>query len=340
MMRGLTDPARRRVERRLGFLEAHADRLVVDGDTHITALDRLAPELAGRVAANPNYFHGRPIPVEELLWEMDRADVDLALSWQNPSATPYGDDEEANFEALLAANRYIHQAARRHPVRIIPAGWTDPKALGVERACRLAGICVGEFGFGVVKMNPAQNRYPIDSDMVLEVVDTIVGLGAVPAFHYGADTPFTPAEGLARVAARHPDHPVIGVHMGGGGAAFVEADELYQRSRALGLEHPNLHFVLSAKRDTHIESDLITYRLAGPPFAHNLSFGSDAPYGRVSWNFGGARAMLASLAEGRDHPDPRLRARPGLFDDDARTDLLGRNLVHLLIATDRRLLAA
>lgn len=339
-MSGLTDDARKRVERRLAFLEAHESGLVVDGDTHITDLEHLPPALAARLAAGPDYFHGRPISAEQLLWELDQAGVDLAHCWQNPSATVYGEDPAANFDALLAANRYVHDAASRLPTRIVPAGWTDPKALGVDRACRLASICVREFGFGVVKMNPAQNRYPIDSDEVFRVVDTIVGLGAVPAFHYGADTPFTPAEGLARVAMRHPHHPIIGVHMGGGGAGFVEAEPLYRQSRQLGLDHPNLHFILSAKRDTHIESDLITYRQAGPPFAHNLTFGSDAPYGRVSWNFGGARAMLESLRRGREHPDPRMRATPDLVDDDAYTDLLGRNFVRLLIASHHRLLAA
>src|SRR5690606_1246334 len=127
-----------------------------------------------------------------------------------------------------------------HPTRVIPAGWTDPKALGLTRAIELARSCVEIRGMAVVKMNPAQNEYAIDDPRVLEVVDEIVALGAIPAFHFGSDTPHTPPGGLAVVAERHPQHPLIAVHMGGGGGHFVEAEETYQAARRLGLTHPNI----------------------------------------------------------------------------------------------------
>jgi predicted TIM-barrel fold metal-dependent hydrolase len=271
---------------------------------------------------------------------MDAAGVDMALSWQNPAVLEYGDDPATNHERLSAANRYILDLATRYPDRIIPAGWTDPKALGVEGAIVLARRCVREWGFPVVKMNPAQNGFPIDSPVVLEVVDAVVAEGAVPAFHFGGDTEFTPAEGLERVAERHPEHPVIAVHMGGGGSHYVHGEPLYLASRALGLRRPNIFYILSAKRDTHIESDVVSYRLAGPPFSRNLAVASDAPYGKVAWNFGGYRGMFAAMRDGARHTDPRLRDRPGLLDDEAVQDLMGRNLADLVIATDRRLLGA
>jgi predicted TIM-barrel fold metal-dependent hydrolase len=269
---------------------------------------------------------------------MDHARVDMALCWQNPAAITYTDHPRDNFAVLRAANAAIFDLAQRHPTRVIPAGWTDPQALGEDAAAQLVQICVEEWGFPIVKMNPAQNRYPIDSPMVLRMVERIVSLGAVPAFHFGADTEFTPAEGLRAVAQRHPDWPVIGVHMGGGGSAYVEGEPLYQAARALGLASPNIFFVLSAKRDTHMENDLISYRLAGPPFAHNIAVASDAPYGRISWNFGGFRAMFATLRDGATHGDARLRANPGLFDEAAVQDFMGRNLADLVIRTDLRLL--
>ena len=58
--------------------------------------------------------------------------------------------------------------------------------------------------------------------------------------------------------------------MGGGGASYNEADTLYAESRALGLRQSNIHFALSAKRDTHIESDLIAYQAAGTPFLQSI----------------------------------------------------------------------
>ena len=311
--------ARERIAERQAHLLRVREHVVIDADTHPSDPRTLPPAMAARVAADPGYFHGRPISGEELLAELDVSGVDMALAWQNPAATAYPGDPAGNRAALLAANRYVADLAARHPTRIIPAGWTDPRALGVAAACALAQLCVRELGMPVVKLNPAQNRFPIDDPAVTAVVDAIVAEGAVPAFHFGSDTPFTPAAGLERVALRHPDHPLIAVHMGGGGGGYVEGEVVYQAARVLGLRRPNLFYVLSAKRDTHIESALLAYAAAGPPFSANLAVASDAPYGR--------------------HPDPRVRARPGLLDDQTVQGFMGRNLADLVIAADRRLLA-
>ena len=99
------------------------------------------------------------------------------------------------------------------PDRFIASGWTDPKACGVGNARRIAEVCVREFGFALVKMNPAQNAFPIDSPDVIAVADRIVELGATPVFHFGADTPYTPARGLEAIARRYPETPIVTVHM-------------------------------------------------------------------------------------------------------------------------------
>lgn len=331
-------PAKDRILRQLAFLEENRDKLVIDADTHATDTSSLNPELMRRYSTGENYYHGRPVSAEDLLSEMNMAEVDMALICQNPAATPYSEDPKKNFLALLEANRYIYNSAVKYPEKFIPAGWTDPGSLGLIAAKELARICVNEYGFAIVKMNPAQNTYPIDSNMVTEVVDYIVQLGAVPAFHFGADTKFTPAEGLAALAERHPDNPIIGVHMGGGGAAYPEAEELYTKARALGLEHPNIKFVLSAKRDTHIESDLITYTISGEPFSSNLFCGSDAPYGRMTWNFGGYRSMFRSLLNGRGHTDSRVRTNQNLFTECMAQKYLGGNFAEFMIEAYRSLL--
>ncbi len=131
--------------------------------------------------------------------------------------------------------------------------------------------------------------------------------------------------------ALQPEHPVLAIHMGGSGAGYPEADELYRQARELGLRRSNIRYVLSAKRDTHIESDLIAYTQAGEPFCRNLSCASDAPYGRMTWNFGGFRAMFRSLQDGAHHTDPRVREHPGLFTQEIVRGYLGRNLAELVI---------
>jgi len=302
---------------------------VIDGDAHVTDIRALRGSVSAAYRATSNYYHGRPISADELVAEMDMAEVDLALIWQNPAATERGKNRSRNAAALLAANRYILASARKFPHRLIPAGWIDPAGLGLPAALSMTDTLVKELGFLVVKMNPAQNRFPIDSAEVFAVVERIVSHGAIPAFHFGGDTSFTPARGLARLASRFAPHRIIAVHMGGGGSSYDEGEALYQEARELGLKNPNLFFIQSAKRDCHIESDFIAYQLAGSPFCHNIAVGSDAPYGRLSWNFGGYRAMFASLRD-RRHPDERLAAQPNLFKRAAETNFMGGNLANLL----------
>lgn len=268
------------------FLEQNRTRCIIDADTHITDLNRYPRR------NTPHYYHGRPISAEDLIAEMDSAAVTLSNTWQNPAATIYTSDPQTNFESLLEANAYVWRSAKENPTRLIASGWTDPKACGLDNARRIVDHCIDEFGFLIVKMNPAQNRYPIDSPEVIAVVDHIVSAGGIPAFHYGADTPFTPASGLEAIAQRHPSTPILAVHMGGGGAGYLEAEDQYHASRDLGLRCHNIHYVLSALRDTHIESNLKAYH---PLHSHRIFCASDAPYGRISWNFGGFRAMFDTL---------------------------------------------
>jgi predicted TIM-barrel fold metal-dependent hydrolase len=326
------------ISRLASLLKQNQHRVVIDADTHATALDSLVGATREKYLSDPGYYHGRPVSAEDLLREMDLASVDMALIWQNPASTHYTGDLDGNAEALMAANLYIRDSAARYPDRFIPAGWTDPKGCGVGNALRIAEVCVHEFGFPIVKMNPAQNRYPIDSPEVLKVVDRIVELGAVPAFHFGADTPFTSVEGFETVALRHPEHPILGAHMGGGGASFIEAEAHYQKARELGLRRENIRFIWSARRDTHIENDVIAYQLAGAPHTGKLFCGSDAPYGRITWNFGGFRAMFASLMCAERHTDARVRANPGLVTPEAAQAYMGGNFARFMISACNHLL--
>lgn len=328
----MEDNIRERIDNQLEFLKRNRNNLVIDADTHITDLERLPASLQEKYRSSENYFHGRPISAEDLLAEMTMAGVDMSLVWQNPSATPYTRDLRSNFEQLRKANRYVADMAGKYPEQLIPAGWTDPQALGPDYALELTEYCIVELGFPIVKMNPAQNAFPIDREDVFKVVERIEQLRGMAAFHYGADTPFTPAAGLEKIARSFPETRIIGVHMGGGGAGYVEAEELYQQTRELGLNYNNLFFIQSAKRDTHIESDFIAYTLAGESHARQIACASDAPYGRQTWNFGGYRLMFASLVNSENHPDRRVRENPELFNTDMVKNYMGRNFADLVIS--------
>lgn len=330
--------AKKRIEGQLKFLKENINNLVIDADTHISDVENLPEHHKIKYLQTDNYYHGKPISAEDLLKEMKMAGVDMCLVWQNPAVTDYGNDQQKNFETLLTANRYLFEVDAQYPGNFVPGGWTDPKNLGVDLAIEMAEICVKEFGFLFVKMNPAQNEYPIDSDNVVTVFDKIVDFGGIPAFHFGGDTPYTNAEGFEQLAKRHPGHPVVGIHMGGGGPSYMEGEIHYQKARELGLKHPNIKFIESAKRDTHIESDFITYQLAGEPFSKNIFCASDAPYGRQTWNFGGFRAMFESLKNGACHTDQRLHQNPDLFDEEVVLNFLGRNFAGLVIEGYEKLL--
>jgi predicted TIM-barrel fold metal-dependent hydrolase len=327
----------RAAQSRVEYLSAMRGKLVCDADTHLTDMSKLPAALYERLSNDLNYFHGKPIGSSELLAEMDVVGVDISLIWQNPAATVYPGLPDDNYEALFEANKYIADSAAMHIRRFLPAGWIDPKALGKEKAIELARRCIDEFLFPIVKLNPAQNAFPIDSDIVIECAQSIASRGAIPAFHFGADTEYTPAEGLERLAISLDPSPLIAVHMGGGGASYIEAEDLYREARALGLRRKNIFYVFSAKRDTHMESDLISYQLAGEPYCRNIACGSDAPYGRQSFNFGGFRGMFASLSSGKSHGDPRVQANPDLFTAEALSPYLGRNLIDLVLAAYDRI---
>ncbi len=327
----MTPQAKNRIVNQITFLKSNKHSITIDADTHISDTENLVEPLKTKYMQSDNYYHGKPISAEDLIMEMEMSGVDMCLTWQNPAVTVYGKDKDKNFETLLKANQYLFDMDAKYPNHFIPGGWTDPKNLGEELAIKMAEFCIKELGFLFVKMNPAQNAYPIDSDAVVNVFNKIIELGGIPAFHFGGDTPYTKAEGFETLAQIHPEHPMVGIHMGGGGPSYMEGEIHYQKARELGLRRPNIRFIESAKRDTHIESDFITYQLAGEPFCKNIFCASDAPYGRQTWNFGGFRLMLESLKKGKLHTDKRLQQNPALFNNEIAQNYLGRNFAEFAI---------
>jgi len=176
----LSKEAIHRIETQLAILKKNKDRLIIDADTHISDIENMHSEYKKTLSSTDHYYHGKPVSCEQLIDEMDMAGVNMSLSWQNPATTMYSNDPVKNFNALLESNRYIYNCSVKYPDRIIPAGWTDPSALSLDLAIKLIEICVKDFGFAIVKLNPAQNAFPIDSDVVKIVVNKIIEAGAIP----------------------------------------------------------------------------------------------------------------------------------------------------------------
>ena len=120
--------------------------------------------------------------------------MDMAMTWLQ---TPYVRT------CIEDSNRYVWEAAKKHPDRILGFGWADPN-LGIGHAKDMVKRCAGEYGFYGVKMNGAQNSYAIDDpNLALPVLEEIVKQGSRVAFHiaYNNTHPYR----LAKVAALFPD---------------------------------------------------------------------------------------------------------------------------------------
>jgi hypothetical protein len=176
-------------------------------------------------------------------------------------------------------------------------------------------------------------------ESVWQIMNRITELGAVPAVSYGAGSLFNDPEQIREMAERYRRHPVILVFTGGWNAGWLESEDYYITIRQLCLQFPDIKLVLSMRRDTHTESDLITFQLAGEPFSGNLFCGSGAPYGRMTWNFGGFRWMLLGFMDADHHTDERIRHNPGLFDEEVMRNYLGGNFARFLISGYKNLLA-
>lgn len=327
-----------RIQELLEVLETQKDHLVIDAGAHISDLEQLSGWDRERFHANHNYYHGRPIDAQGLLAEMQLAEVDMALVWPNPSVLHCTDDLQHNLAVLLAGNHYVYESVRQHPARFIPGGWVDPRHCQLDHALQLVEQLVNNFGFVFIKVTPGREATALDSKPVQEIIRRIVSLGAIPCFHVGAEAPFVPAPALERLTALYPNHPLLAIHMGGSGAGVERADEIYHQARELGLWRPTIRYALSAKREPYLESDFISYQLAGEPFSRNLFCASDVPFGRMTWKFGGFRAMLRSFLHGKLHYDARLRANPTLFNADDVQNYLGRNLAEFVISGYHNLL--
>jgi len=200
----------------------------------------------------------RSINAEELLEIMAKAGIDRSLCWLLPQEVT----------DVSESNRYIYDSARKYS-QLVPFGWANVRE-GVDKAVRDAEQCISEFGFKGVKLNGAQNEYPIDSLEAMTVIETIARLGGFVAFHIGIDSPdFTNPKRAGVVAARFPEMPVMMVHMGGAGDGTKDcADDVI----AVAKEHSNMMLVGSAIRISRVEKAI---EELGP---ERVMFGSDAPF--------------------------------------------------------------
>jgi predicted TIM-barrel fold metal-dependent hydrolase len=235
--------------------------MIIDADVHIS----------------PTLESGNSISAEELLKRMEKAGVDKAVTWLHP---PYTREVDK-------ANKYVYEAMRKYPDRILGFGWVDPN-LGVEKARKAVKKYVYEYGFYGVKLNGAQNNFYIDDPVLsLPVIEEITETGKLLAFHVGADAydrtnPFR----VAKIAEQFPKLQILMVHMGG-----VAFDDLTNAAIEVAKEHPNLTLIGSGVRTNPILKAIKTLG------SSRVCFGSDTPFDLMHVEVARYNALLDGLPE-------------------------------------------
>ncbi len=186
------------------------------------------------------------------------AHVDKAVCW----LLPQGVDD------VSESNRYIYDECKTLP-RFVPFGWANVME-GEDKAIRDAVTCLDEYGFCGVKINGAQNYYPIDCLGAMHVCEEIAKRNGIIAFHIGFDEPLmTSPFRAATVADAFPDTPIIMIHMGG--ASPCETNNARKVIDVAKL-CPNMRLIGSAigTKDVKMAIDELG--------AGRVMFGSDAPF--------------------------------------------------------------
>lgn len=230
--------------------------MIVDADCHISS----------------RKFDSSAVLADELIAIMDKAEVDKALVWLRP---PYDKNIEPE-------NRAVYDAARAHPGRVLPFGWTNPR-LGRERALKAIQTCYEEYGLLGIKFNGAQDDYVIDDDtLTMPVIEAAAKYGKPIAFHIGADFyENTHPYRLGRIAAAFPEITFLMVHMGG-----AASPPLDRAAIETALVHTNIAIIASA---IGANSIIRAINALGPG---RICFGSDLPFAPMHVQLAMFKAIL------------------------------------------------
>lgn len=235
------------------------DCMIFDTDTHMS----------------PYRNFPKAISASELDDRLAEANVDKALCWLLPQ----------DVDDVSESNQYIYESCKTRS-RFVPFGWANIME-GEEKALRDTAVCMDEYGFRGVKLNGAQNYYPIDSLPAMHVCEQIAKRNGIIAFHIGYDEPLmTSPFRAATVAQAFPQTPIIMVHMGGASSSSENAS---RRVIDVAKLCPNMYLTGSAIETCCVQ--LAIEELG----AHRVMYGSDVPFGDPVTCIQNYREMLKSF---------------------------------------------
>lgn len=205
----------------------------------------------------------RMVPAEDLVAAMDRAGVDVAVTFGFAWA-----DEGLCREH----NAYVLDAVRRHPGRLVGLAVAQP--LAGRQAIADAGHWLDQGLRGVGELMPDGQGYTWDDDAVQPFLRFVAERG-VPLLTHASEGPghVYPGKGdvgpatLYRLTVRHPELTLVCAHWGGG-LPFYELMPEVRESCA------NVYYDTAAS--VHLYDDAV-YRVAEACAPGKALFGSDYP---------------------------------------------------------------
>ncbi len=137
------------------------------------------------------------------------------------------------------------------------------------------------------KLNGARDGYYIDDPALsLPLIDRIAEAGLVLALHIGAnDFERTHPYRVAKISARHPQLPIMVVHMGG-----AAHPDLHDAVIDLAAQHPQWYLIDS---ETDYRKELKALHELG---ASRVCYGSDTPFCPMRYEWALRQVVLADLA--------------------------------------------
>jgi len=186
---------------------------------------------------------------------------------------------------IATDNRAIYEGAKLHPDRIIPFAGVNPR-LGLDLAKDELQRCIESYGVRGIKLNGARDGYYIDDPQLsLPLIDRIAEAGLVLSLHVGAnDFERTHPYRVAKISQRHPELPIMIVHMGG-----AAHPDLHDAVIDLAASHPSWYLVDS---ETDYRKELKALQVLGPS---HVCYGSDTPFCPMRYEWALRQVVLADL---------------------------------------------
>ena len=116
-------------------------------------------------------------------------------------------------------NEELNDAWKKLPDRIAPLCWVNANL--ATQAYDMLEHYLRDEGFAGVKMQPLFDAFTADSPLVDPIIDIAKAYGR-PVFIHCGHPPFSLPWQIGLLAERHPDVPIVMIHMGHGHGVYID----------------------------------------------------------------------------------------------------------------------